>query len=412
MRVRSATKLLQTKVFRLKRPLSLVAVVGVMVIAGFFIAHSLATVFSGSAESEDGSRSGNNAVCSGALAPQASNGQSVQFGQPTCAATMAKYTTPAIGVEPGGNIVWYNGYYYMAVKDGIEPRIRMMKARHISDFAVIKDEAGLVAQPVIWDGVASPVSGFINWPVAIVRLQNKWYIYMNAAKDNPPNFTDRLYALEANTDDPMGSWTFKGRVGQDTWTIGFGAFEWDGRMYMIVSNREGHTSGTHHALAIAELSNPWTTTGNWNTLTDPDYDWEKWSIDGPGTAPINEVDQAVTHNGKLHVFYSASHVNSPNYAAGVLTYKGSGSLLDRDNWSKRPTPILSKTSQVSGPGQTFVFKSPDGTKDYLGYAYWNTPTVLSPRHIGLIPIGWDSNNNPTLSPPPNPGTMLDEPPQP
>lgn len=385
-----------------------------MVAAGFFIAHSFAAVFGLGLEAEQGSITGNAAVCTGLQATHASNTQTVEFGQASCnaASIVPQYTTPAMGIEPGGNIIWYNGYYYTAVKSGTEPRIRMMKAKHISDFATIKDNAALVAQPVVWDGAGSPISGFINWPVAIYRLQNKWYMYMNAAKNNPPNFSDRLYVLEANSDDPMGSWTLKGQVGQDTWTIGFGAFEWNGQLYMIVSNREGHTSGTHHALAIASMSNPWTTTSNWTTLTDPNYDWEKWSIDGPGTAPINEVDQPVIHNGKLHVFYSASHVNSPNYATGVLTYDGSGNLLDRNNWSKRALPILSKTSQISGPGQTFVLKSPDGTRDYLGYAYWNTPTVLSPRHLGLIPIGWDSNNNPTLSPPPNPGAMLDEPPQP
>jgi GH43 family beta-xylosidase len=383
-----------------------------MVVGGFLIVHSLAVGLSMSAEAENGARSGNAAVCSDAQAAQASNAQTVQFGHPACAAPLPQYNTPAMGTEPGGNIIWYNGYYYTAVKLGSEPRVRMMKAKYIKDFAVLKDESALLAQPVIWDAAGSPISGYINWPVAIYHLRGKWYMYVNAAKNNPPNFTDRLWALESNTDDPMGGWTLKGQVGQDTWTIGFCAFEWNNQLYMIVSNREGHTAGTHHALAIASMSNPWTTTSNWTTLTDPDYDWEKYSIDGPGTAPINEVDQPVVHNGKLHVFYSASHVNSPNYAAGVLTYNGSGNLLDRNNWTKRSTPILSRTSQISGPGQTFVLKSPDGTKDYLGYAYWNTPTQLSPRHLGLIPIGWDANNNPTLSPPPNPGTLLNEPPQP
>jgi GH43 family beta-xylosidase len=285
----------------------------------------------------------------------------------------------------------------------------MMKARTLSEYKVINSDAARTSQQVIWDAAGTPAKGFINWPVAMYFLRGKWYIYLYGSPKNPPDFSDRLYVLEADTDDPMGTWTLKPRIGPDRWVIGYSAFEWQGRLYMVVSTREGHTSGTHHALAIAEMSNPWTIIGDWKTLTDPQYTWEKWGPDGSGKAPINEVDQAIAHNGKLHLFYSASHVASPNYAAGLLTYDGTGSLTDRSNWIKRPTPILSRTSLTAGPGQTFVFKTPDGQKSYLGYAYWNTPTNLSPRPVAIRPILWDANDMPIVNPPPDPGSMFDEP---
>src|SRR5436309_2338341 len=91
--------------------------------------------------------------------------------------------------------------------------------------------AEVLGRMILWYGAGSPAGGFINWPVGMYRLQGKWFIYVDAARRNPPNFTDRLYALEADTDDPMGGWTLKGRVGQDTWTIGFCPFVWQGRLY-------------------------------------------------------------------------------------------------------------------------------------------------------------------------------------
>jgi GH43 family beta-xylosidase len=117
----------------------------------------------------------------------------------------------------------------------------MARFRSLAAMSVLKDERSLLSQKVVWDGAGSPASGFINWPVAMYRLQGKWFIYMDAARRNPPNLTDRLYALESDTDNPMGGWTLKGRVGQDTWTIGFCPFVWQGRLYMVVSNREHHT---------------------------------------------------------------------------------------------------------------------------------------------------------------------------
>lgn len=323
----------------------------------------------------------------------------------------AQYPTPVMPMEPGGNVIWWNGNYYVPVKFASEPRIRMAKAPNLSGFGFIKDEAALQSQQVVWDGAGTPASAFINWPVAIYRLQNHWYMYMDASDSNPPNFSDRLYVLQSDTDDPMGHWTLKGRVGPDTWTLGFCPFEWNGQLYMVSSNKENHSDGTFHALAIASMSNPWTLSSDWNTLTNPDYDWEKWGANGPGAAPINEVDQPVMHNGKLHVIYSASDVHSPNYTAGDLYYNGSGDLLDHNNWTKKPTPLLSKTTTVSGAGQTFILKSPDGSKDYPGYAYWNTPTQISPRHLAITPITWDANNDPVVTTL-TPGTYIDEPPTP
>ena len=326
-----------------------------------------------------------------------------------CGSAPKPFSTPLMGFEPGGNVVAYDGWYYVPVKLGTEPRIRMARFRSLAAMSVLKDERSLRSQRVVWDGAGSPASGFINWPVAMYRLRGKWFIYMDASRRNPPNFTDRLYALESDTDNPMGGWTLKGRVGQDTWTIGFCPFVWQGRLYMVVSNREHHTPGTHQALAIAGMRNPWTTTSDWISLTDPTYGWEKWSIKGPGTAPINEVDQPLIHNGKLHVIFSASHVNSPHYAAGWLTYDGAGSLTDRRNWTKHSRPILSRTTRTAGPGQTFVFTSLDGSVDYLGYAYWRTPGIQAPRPIGVTPIRWDANDDPIVNPPPDPGTRFLEP---
>jgi GH43 family beta-xylosidase len=318
----------------------------------------------------------------------------------------ANYNTPLMGIEPGGNIFWANGNYYVITKWAGEPRLRMARRKWLSDFSSID----ISKQQVIWDARSTPsAAGWINWPAYIYRVRGKWYIYFNGAPKDPPDFSDRMYVIESKTDDPMGTWIFRGRVGPDSWTLGAAPFEWGGRLYMVTSTREGHTPGTHHALAIAEMSSPTRIIGNWVPLSDPTYDWEQYGPGGPGQTPINEIDQTIVHNGRVHAFFSASHVQSTNHNVGRLTYSGSGSPLDRTKWTKVPSPVLSRTPQIAGPGQSFFMKSPDGTTDYISYAYWNTPTQLSPRPIGLMPIGWDANNDPVISPPADPGTIFQEP---
>lgn len=352
------------------------------------------------------------AACQDDRASSGSDARSARDGSCHNPRRGREYTIPVTQIEPGGNIVWHDDYYYMPVKSRSEPRIRMARAKWLKDFEFIKDYAAIRAHKVVWDGAGTAASAFINWPVQLTRLHGRWYIYMDAASQNPPNFTDRLMVLQADTDDPMGSWTLKtSRLGQDVWTIGFAPIEWRDKLYIMISNRENHAPGTRHAISIAPLSNPWTASSDWIPLTDPTYDWERWGPNGAGTAPINEVDQAITHNGTLHVFYSASDVMSPHYTVGLLTYRGSGSLLDRNNWTKHPTPIWNNTAATVGAGQTFVLKSPDRSEDYLGYAYWRTPTTPSRRPMGVVPITWDADDRPVVDDPPDPGTRFDEPPK-
>jgi GH43 family beta-xylosidase len=348
------------------------------------------------------------AACEVSRVPSGPDARSATDGD--CHHSWPEYTLPITQIESGGNIVWHDGYYYMPVKSRAEPRIRMVKARWLKDFAFIKDNAAIKAQKVVWEETSKAADAFINWPVMLTRLHGRWYIYMDGASRNPPGFTDRLMVLQADTDDPMGSWTLKtSLLGEDVWTIGFAPFEWRGQLYIMASTRKNHVPGTRHAISIASLSNPWTASSDWVPITDPTYAWEKVGPRGAGTAAINEVDQAITHNGRLHVFYSASHVTSQHYTVGLLTYKGSGSLLDRDNWTKRPTPIWNNTDATVGAGQTFVLKSPDLSEDYLGYAYWRTPTTLSPRPMGIVPIRWDADDYPVVDDPPDVGTQFDEP---
>src|SRR5690242_1182666 len=91
-----------------------------------------------------------------------------------CGKAATPFTTPLMGFEPGGNVVAYDGWYYVPVKLGTEPRIRMARFRSLAEMSVLKDARSLLSQKVVWDGAGSPARGFINWPVAMYRLQGRW----------------------------------------------------------------------------------------------------------------------------------------------------------------------------------------------------------------------------------------------
>src|SRR4051794_19240581 len=70
-----------------------------------------------------------------------------------CGRAPKPFTTPLMGFEPGGNVVAYDGWYYVPVKLGTEPRIRMARFRSLAAMSVLKDARSLLSQKVVWQGV-------------------------------------------------------------------------------------------------------------------------------------------------------------------------------------------------------------------------------------------------------------------
>lgn len=205
------------------------------------------------------------------------------------------------------------------------------------------------------------------WAPELHYLQGKWYMYF-AADSAGINSTHRMYVLENASSDPTtGTWTFKGKVSDPSnkWAIDASVFEYNGKMYLIWSGWQGDVDGEQD-IFIAQLSDPWTVTGNRVLISSPIYPWEK-----NGAPPVvNEGPEVIKNsNGKVFLTYSASGCWTDDYALGMLTLKDNGDPLNPNDWTKSSSPVFVKKPENSayGPGHNGFFKSRDGSEDWIIY---------------------------------------------
>lgn len=201
------------------------------------------------------------------------------------------------------------------------------------------------------------------WAPELHQLNGKWYIYVAAS--NGTNATHRMHVLERDDPNPMGAYVYKGQLAAttDRWAIDGTVLEWQGSLYFIWSGWPGTTDGQQN-LYIAEMSTPWTISGNRSLLSAPTYGWERNGL------PINEGPQVLIHEGKLHIIYSASGYWTHQYALGRLTYNGDGSpasIMNANSWTKATTPVFQQAGDIVGTGHASFVKSPDGTENWIVY---------------------------------------------
>jgi len=188
----------------------------------------------------------------------------------------------------------------------------------------------------------------------------RWYFYYTAGTwgtyDN-----QRTHVLESAGTDPMGPYTYKGRVydpDNDTWAIDGSVLELNDSIYFLFSAFVNQ----RQSLFIAPMSNPWTISGARVLISQPEYAWEQ--VGGF----VNEGPAALYHNGDTFIIYSASSCNTPDYKLGMLTYTD-GDPLSADSWAKNPEPVFQRSDDngVFAPGHNGFFQSPDGTEDWIVY---------------------------------------------
>jgi GH43 family beta-xylosidase len=187
----------------------------------------------------------------------------------------------------------------------------------------------------------------------------RWYFYYSAGTADTLD-NQHSHVLESAGTDPMGPYTYKGRLmdSSDTWTIDGGILQLDGSLYFMFSAFQNNLQ----SLYIAPMSNPWTISGARVLISQPEYDWEM----SGGT--VNEGPVMLQHDGMTFIVYSASACSGPDYKLGMLTYTGD-EPLDPDSWVKNPEPVFQRSDEngVFGPGHNGFFQSPDGTEDWIVY---------------------------------------------
>jgi len=317
--------------------------------------------------------------------------------------TAATFTNPIAEYGQDPWVIYHDGYYYASSGWG---GLLVSKARKLQDI-------GVVIPVKVWTPpTGTPYSKEI-WAPELHYLDGKWYIYF--AADDGKNVNHRMYVLEGNSQNPQGSYTFKGQLkpSTDLWAIdGTVLALGNGERFLVWSGYVGPYvpwNPYRQNLYIAQMSNPWTINGDRHLLSRPQYDWESvYEPSQGGWWKLNEGPEVLKRNDKIHIIYSASAATSETYCLGQLTYS-SGDVLDANSWVKKRTAVFSGTSEVYGPGHASFTKSPDGTEDWIVYHSKKNTGWNFDRQVSAQKFTWNANDEPVFGSPIAPGVPIQEP---
>ncbi len=240
------------------------------------------------------------------------------------------------------------------------------------------------------------------WAPELHYLSGKWYIYF--AADDGDNYNHKMFVLESDSEDALGSYQLKGKINSpsDKWAIDGTVLEYKQKLYFIWSGWEGNENVSQN-LYIAEMINPYTIKSERIMISRPEYQWEKI-----GNPLINEGPQILKNHDKVFIIYSASGSWTDNYCLGQLELIGDNPII-RESWIKKSTPVFSGTEEVISPGHASFAKSPDGSEDWIIYHAAKHKGAGWDRNIRMQKFDWDKNGEPNFGLPIPNGIQIESP---
>jgi len=257
------------------------------------------------------------------------------------------------GADPW--LQYYDGTYYLATTTG-RSELLMSKSETLAGLkAAIPQLIYAEIDPSRCCNMWAPEFHLLAGPNGL-----RWYYYYSAGSSGTLD-NQRTHVLESAGIDPLGPYTYKGRIFDSTndgWAIDSSILTLGDALYFLFSS----WVGGNQSLFIAPMSDPWTISGVRVLISEPEYAWERVGLN------VNEGPVALTNEGQTYIIYSASYCATPDYALGMLTYNG-GDPLQRTSWDKHPEPVFARADAegVFGPGHNGFFQSPDGTENWIVY---------------------------------------------
>lgn len=301
------------------------------------------------------------------------------------------FRNPIIAQGQDPSVVFHDGYYYLA--QSTAGKLTITKSATLTGLGK--------AEPVpVYEPPPGEPYSYDLWAPELVFLRGRWYLYVAATSAPGANPTHRMYALEADTDDPQGRWTMRGKVydaSSDKWAIDAVVFEYEGQIYMVWSGWPGDVGDFPQNLYIARMSDPLTIEGERNLISEPDQPWER------SMAAINEGPEAFIHDGRLSIVYSGDASWTAAYKLGLITLTGDDPL-DAASWEKRG-PVFEGYNDASGAvygvgHNSMPVTSPDGSESWLVY---HAKTVArdgwDDRAIFLKKFEWNADGTPDFGRP-------------
>lgn len=309
-----------------------------------------------------------------------------------------RMTTRARGLPPSGDqthvlvddgedpwVVSHEGSLYYCTVDRLKHRIMVSRFQHL-------DEMATAEFIQVWPPREGLTPEYLEiWAPELQFIDGRWYVYF--ALYNGKNGQERMYVLQGTTGDAQGPYELKGKleIPTDRWAIDGSVLELpQGEKYFIWSGWEALTNASQN-IYIARMSDPCTIASDRVCISRPQYAWEK-----QGYPHVNEGPQALSHNGRLFIIYSASGSWTDDYCLGQLTYTG-GDPLDPGSWHKEPAPVFSKTGTIFGPGHASFVKT--GGQDYIVYHAARSSGAGWARQIRARPFTWKADGSPDFGSP-------------
>ncbi|HRT57488.1 MAG TPA: PA14 domain-containing protein [Candidatus Paceibacterota bacterium] len=312
------------------------------------------------------------------------------LGWPALAApAWATYVNPLMTYNTPDPWVYYtNGYYYHTRTTG--GSVRVFRSTNLQGLAT----ASAVT-------VFSPNGEILRdiWAPELHYLDGKWYIY-STGNTVAGTLTMRMFVLEGDTQNPQGSYTYKGLVDPNLPAIDATLLvrPSDQARFLVWSQFDSYGQ----SLYIAPLSNPWTPAAPGVRLSRPTYSWEK-------NGNVNEGPEILRRNDKTFIIYSASGTWTEYYCMGLLMNMD-GNYTNPASWTKFSNPVFQR-APANGTwcvGHGSFTRSPSGTEDWLAYHGTSDPTgdQTPKRYTRIQRFWWYTDDTPNFDVPTPPNTLL------
>ncbi len=303
------------------------------------------------------------------------------------------FTNPIVvsGQDPW--VLEHGGLYYYCFSTGRGIGVRVSDRLHLIGGGV---------ETVLWRAPDDGPYSKNVWAPELHGIGGRWYIYF--AADDGENRNHRMFVLRSAGDDPLGPYTFVGKIADeaDRWAIDGTVYQGPGgKLYFIWSGWPG-VEDVQQNLYVAAMSDPVTVVGGGVVISEPTLGWETTS-----EPRVNEGPEILQRGGKVHVIYSAGGSWTDDYCLGRLTLVGDDPLAV-GAWAKHPEAVFAKTGEVFGPGHaSFVHvagANEDGNgRDWIIYHAARSRGSGWDRDIRLQAFKWDVEGNPDFGRPTPPG---------
>lgn len=247
--------------------------------------------------------------------------------------------------------------------------------------------------------IYTPQNGMTQtWSPTVWKMDGKWWVYFTAQM---PGEKHKIYVLESDTDDVLGTYSFRGALETGRQSIDPSLLVVGKSRYLMYVTVD---SGSND-IWIRKLKTPMEFDGEAALIAHPDAGWEK----GEGSTrnyPVDEGPTALYHGGKTFVVFSASDTASPRYCLGLLTLTGRDPMQPA-SWKKTPHPVFewSPSNGIYGPGRGTFAKGKDGSMWLLYAAKTSDAPNAAHREIRAQRFTWNADGTPNFGTPEKDGPI-------